>query len=175
MERVQITKLTFANGTTLSHDDPWPRKLQVLNPETGGVKEIDAQARVGAIFWVETATAMESWVEEEEEDILDDEGKKTGEKKMIMVTHSSHTQTPGHYEIWAAPETVSPLMRAGETRCIRVQREHIVDHEEAWPLVHAHQVVKARRASQFLPDIGDEDEGDGGIETPSNGASASAE
>ncbi|GMV18000.1 MAG: hypothetical protein AMXMBFR56_62240 [Polyangiaceae bacterium] len=175
MERVQITKLTLTNGKVIAHDDVWPRPLQVLDAESGGLKEIPAQARVGAIFWVETTTSMESWIEEEEEDVLDEAGNRTGRKKLVPVTHSSHTQTPGHYEVWAAPSPGSPLDRSGETRCIRVQREQVVDHEEAWPMAHAHAVVKARRDSTFLPDIGtDDDAGEGEGETPSNGASASA-
>lgn len=166
MARVNIYRLKRTDGLELVVNDPWPYDL-LIPDEKGELKKVPAGAVVGAIFFVEETTKIESWVEEEDED----DGK--GGKRTRMVTMTESTKIPGHFEVWAFPEEQSLLNKLGQTRCLRVQREQALDVEEIWPLEHAKAVVRLRRDATELPDAPEEDDGDDQPEA-SNGAAASA-
>lgn len=163
MERVNIARLKLTDNRSISINDPWPSPV-LMPDEKGDLKEAAARAVVGAIYFVETTTKSESWVEEEEEE--DDDGKV----KVTMVTTTESYQVPGHFEVWAFPEEKSFLARTGETRCLRFQREQVLEVEEVWPLSHALEVVKLRRKGTEIPTA--EPEGATQPE-PTNGAAAS--
>jgi hypothetical protein len=97
------------------------------------------QAVVGAIFFVRSETRSESWIEEEEDD------EEPGGKRVLTCTKSH--QTPGYYEVWAFPEPGSLLDKTGLTRCLRVQREHVVSVEEEWPIGAAIEAVALAKAA----------------------------
>lgn len=165
MERVVISRLNLSDKRTVGIGDAWPSEVLVPD-ELGRAKKVPTPAVVGAIFFVQTETKSESWVEDE------DDTEKPNSKRMVTVTESY--QTPEHFEVWAFPTDDSILNATGETRCLRFQREEVIDVEEIWPLDAAKELVKIRRkATELSAEEPEGEDDDADQQLPPNGASAS--